>query len=103
MQRRDYRCVGIYHQKKLIGISGLWVLCKYYVGKHLEPDNVYLLPEYRGNGIAQQLIRWIEKYAVQRGCRAVELNCYFKNKLGQRFWKKEGYTELGIHYQKILK
>ena len=39
MLDNGYQCVGIYDDEKLIGASGLWILCKYYVGKHIEPDN----------------------------------------------------------------
>ena len=102
MCEANYRCVGIYDNNKLIGISGLWILVKYYVGKHIEPDNVYILPEYRMAGIGRRLMTWIEEYAKKEGCRAIELNCYKVNKQGQAFWEQLGYTPLGIHYQKII-
>lgn len=102
MQKMDYRCIGVYYSGKLIGISGLWFLNKYYVGKHVEPDNVYILPEYRGSGLGHRLMQWIEDYARKEGCQAVELNCYMVNEKGREFWEKEGYLPLGIHYQKIL-
>ena len=46
MIEKDYECVGIYNNGVLIGICGLWILIKYYVGRHLELDNVYIMPEY---------------------------------------------------------
>jgi len=56
MLNQGYLCVGIFNAQKLIGISGLWVLTKYYVGKHIEPDNVFILPEYQGKGIGTLLM-----------------------------------------------
>lgn len=97
-----YQCVGVYENNELIGVSGLWILCKYYVGKHIEPDNVILAPEYQGRGIGRQLMAWICAYGQSIGCVASELNCYVTNKAGQKFWESEGYEPIGIHYQKMF-
>ena len=102
MLENGYQCVGIYENDELIGASGLWVLCKYYVGKHIEPDNVILLPEHQGQGIGKQLMAWIHAYGKSIGCVASELNCYVTNKEGQKFWESEGYEPIGVHYQKIF-
>jgi len=102
MVEQGYQCVGIYSHDKLIGICGLWILTKYYVGKHIEPDNVVILEEYRGNGLGKQLMAWIYDYAKAQGCIASELNCYLANEKGQQFWEKEGYKKIGYHYQRAI-
>jgi GNAT superfamily N-acetyltransferase len=102
MLEQGYQCVGIYDGEKLVGMSGLWILTKYYVGRHIEPDNVYILPEYRGQGIGQQLMKWIYQFAAENDCVASELNCYVTNEAGRKFWESEGYDPIGIHYQKKL-
>lgn len=100
---QGYLCVGVFEGKKLIGISGLWVLVKYYIGKHVEPDNVYILPEYQGKGVGAQLVDWIFRYANSIGCQGSELNCYVNNVEAQKFWERQGYRILGYHYQKKFK
>jgi GNAT superfamily N-acetyltransferase len=50
-----YECIGIYCKGELIGICGLWTLVKYYIGKHIELDNVYIKTKYRGLGIGRKL------------------------------------------------
>jgi diamine N-acetyltransferase len=102
MITQGYECVGVYDADKLIGISGLWILTKYYIGRHIEPDNVFILPEYRGKGIGEKLMEWIYAYAKSRGCVASELNCYVTNNGGQKFWINEGYKILAFHFQKQL-
>ena len=102
MVAQGYECVGAYDEGRLIGISGLWTLTKYYVGRHIEPDNVVILPEYRGKAIGEQLMEWIYAYGRSKGCIASELNCYVTNSGGQKFWANEGYKVIGFHYQKIL-
>nr|WP_298926816.1 GNAT family N-acetyltransferase [uncultured Allomuricauda sp.] len=100
MFSNGYQCVGAYDSSKLIGISGLWILTKYYIGKHIELDNVFILPEYQGKGVGKHMMEWIFNYAISIGCKGSELNCYTKNKSGQKFWEREGYQMVGYHYQK---
>lgn len=102
MVASGYECVGVYDENILIGISGLWFLTKYYVGKHVEPDNVYILPEYQGKGIGKLLMNWIFEYAKSKGCIASELNCYVNNEEGQKFWENQGYELIAYHYAKKL-
>ena len=97
---QNYECVGVYDNDKLIGISGLWTLTKYYIGKHIEPDNVVIHPDYRGKKVGEQLMKWIFEYAQNKGCTASELNCYVKNRRGVEFWKQHGYKIIGYHFQK---
>jgi GNAT superfamily N-acetyltransferase len=108
MLTQGYQCAGVYDTsislgtggKKLIGISGIWIMTKLYVGKHFEPDNVVIDPEYRNKGVGELLMKWLYDYGKSQGCIATELNCYVQNIEGQKFWEKEGYKPLGIHYQK---
>ena len=111
MMKHDYKCLGVYDTstslstggEKLIGVCGLWTLMKLYNGKHLEPDNVIISPEYRGKGIGELLMVWIDKYALENNYEAIELNAYVENLKGVEFWKKTGYHIRGHHFQKILK
>lgn len=102
MKQSNYLCAGVYHGDALVGISGLWILHKYYVGKHIEPDNVIVHPEHRGNGAGELLMDWIHNYAREQGCVASELNCYVSNSKGVAFWVKQGYRILGFHFRKDL-
>ena len=102
MVERGYECVGVFDSDKLIGICGLWTLMKYYVGRHIEPDNVMILEEYRGQGIGEKLMEWVYEYGRSKGCVASELNCYVTNSGGQKFWANEEYKILGFHYQRKL-
>ncbi len=99
----NYKCVGIYNDKDLIGISGLWILNKYYIGKHIELDNVMVHPDYQGKGVGNKLLEWISNYCISIGCNASELNCYVNNNEGIKFWLNKGYKLVGFHFQKIYK
>lgn len=103
MLKNNYQCLGVYDAEKLIGICGLWTLTKFYNGKHLEPDNVVIHPDYRNKSIGEQMMTWIDAYAKENNYEAIELNCYVENLKGVEFWKKTGYHIRGHHFQKIIK
>ncbi len=102
MTTQGYKCLGVFHKSKLIGVAGYWIQTRFYSGKFIEPDNVYILPEYRSQRIGEQLINELITIGKRKGCIVSELNCYLENKKGDLFWKRLGYTPLGYHYQKSL-
>ncbi len=99
----NYECIGVYDDDKLIGICGIWFLNKFYVGKHIEPDNVFVLSEYRSAGVGKLMLDWVIDYAKKIGCDATEVNCYVKNLKGKQFWKNQGYEVVGFHMQQFFK
>ncbi len=100
MIKEGYRCVGAFEDNNLIGICGIWILTKYYVGKHIKPDNMIIHPRYQNKNIGLRLLRWIETFAKENGCVASELNCYIDNEKAQNFYKKEKYNVIALHFQK---
>ncbi len=98
----NYKCVGAYHEDRLIGVSGLWILTKYYIGRHIEPDNVIIHPDYRSRNVGDKMVNWIHAYGKANGCVASELNCYTGNTRGQKFWSSQGYEIKAFHYRKML-
>ena len=102
MVQQSYECLGVFYGEELVGISGLWIITKYYIGKHIEPDNVVVHPDHRNKGLGEQMMQWIYDYGKQKGCVASELNCYVSNEKGHKFWFRENYKILGFHFQKTL-
>ena len=100
MLKHNYKCAGVYDGDILIGICGVWVLYKYYIGKHLEVDNVMIHPDYRNKGIGPFLLYWVNNYGKSIGCVATELNSYITNDKGNKFWEGYGCQKLGFHYRK---
>lgn len=102
MVGQGYKCVGLYADDQLIGICGLWILTKYYVGKHIEPDNMIILDDWRSQGLGKRLMAWVYDYAKSQGCVASELNCYLANTRAQAFWENEGYQKIAYHYKRPI-
>jgi GNAT superfamily N-acetyltransferase len=100
MTTQNYKCVGMFLNNKLIGISGLWFLTRHYCGRTIEPDHVIISKEYRNRGFGKLLFEWIYNYAKNIGYEATELNTYIENTKSHRFYENEGYKKLGFHYLK---
>ena len=100
MATQHYKCVGMFINKELIGVAGLWFLTRHYCGKTIEPDHVIITAAHRNKGFGKKLFLWIYAYAQNMGCEASELNTYVQNIKSHHFYENEGYTKLGFHYVK---
>lgn len=98
---KNYQCVGVFDDKNtLVACAGLWQLAKFYIGKHLEVDNVAVLAEYQSYGLGTELMNWVENYAKQENCIAVELNAYVGNEKAHKFYFNRNYKIMGFHFRK---
>jgi GNAT superfamily N-acetyltransferase len=102
MQANNFNCIGIWENDALIACCGFWVLVKFYNGKHVEPDNVVVLPEYRNFGLGQVMMDFLHEHAVKLGCGFSELNAYIGNDKAHRFYFKDGYKIIAFHFRKTL-
>jgi len=102
MKDQGVRCIGVFDSKKLIGMCSVWVQTRFYCGKMIEPDNVYIENEYRSLGLGKLLIEFLEDTGKKENCEVSELNCYLDNEKGLKFWRNQGYKELGFHMQKKI-
>jgi GNAT superfamily N-acetyltransferase len=102
MRKTKYQCVGVFVGDQLVACCGYWILVKYYVGRHIEPDNMIVHPDYAGMGLGTMILGYLEEKARELGCLVFELNVYKHNQKGIDFWEKMGYTAIGHHMRKTL-
>lgn len=102
MLTKNYNCIGIWHEGNIIACCGFWVLVKFYNGRHVEPDNVGVLPAYRNFGLGQIMMDFLHEHARSLGCVYSELNAYVTNYKAHKFYYKDDYKVLGFHFQKPL-
>lgn len=55
-------------------------------------------PEYQGQGFAQQLMDFAEKFAVDNNYSSIRLDTFSQNERNQRFYERRGYKRLGSIY-----
>jgi len=102
MGSQGYRCALACYGENCVGIVGIWVQTKLYVGRHIEYDNVYILPEYRGQGVGRKLLAFVEAYGRQQQCVAAELTSDIDEEESRDFWESQGFEPVGLRYRKDL-
>ncbi|MEQ1552896.1 MAG: GNAT family N-acetyltransferase [Ferruginibacter sp.] len=102
MKANKFNCIGIWHNDTLVACCGFWILIKFYNGKHVEPDNVGVLEQYRNFGLGKILMDFLHDHAKKLNCNYSELNAYVSNYKAHKFYFKDNYKVLGVHFQKTL-
>ena len=57
---------------------------------------VVVNPEFRGKGIAGEMLRLVSEYAFDNGAGAVQLNVFPENERAKKCYLKAGFTERSI-------
>ncbi len=102
MRDSPYRCIGGFAGERLVAICGMWPGTKFYCGKYIELDNLFILEEYRRHQLGHRLFQWIEQLARQEGVEALMLDTYVTNTASHKFYYREGYEIVGYHFWKKL-
>ena len=55
---------------------------------------MYVLPEYRGRGLNQQLIEELKAWVLSQGVREVQLEVYTENAAAVRAYEKAGFKQI---------
>lgn len=53
-------------------------------------------PDEGKRGIGRRFVEFYEQYAAEKGCTALRMDTNEKNTVARSFYKKLGYTEIGI-------
>jgi len=56
-------------------------------------EGIFVLPEYRKRGIADELVRTAERWMAQQGCRQIASDCHIDNTDSYDFHRKIGFVE----------
>lgn len=100
MISHGYKCIAAFQDGRMLGVSGYWVGAKFWCGKYLEPDNVFVLPELRSAGIGAKMMDFLEEKARQLHCKVVALDSYVTYTGAHRFYIRRGYEIVGFHFIK---
>lgn len=80
---------------KLIGIAAIsfaWTL--EHGGKSAWLDELYVLPEYRGNGIGSALLESMIDALKKEGCSAIDLEVEEDHRRAEHLYKRKGFERL---------
>jgi len=102
MITKGYRCLGGFDGEALVAICGLWGGTKFYCGRYMEVDNVFVQPAHRSSGIGQQMMAAVETLAHQEGCDVLMLDTYVTNTRSHKFYASQDFETIGYHMNKAL-
>ena len=83
--------IGYYQDDKLVGYT-----CVRAMYEEAQVCNVAVLPEYRRQGIAKQLIEEMLRLSTEKGCQVCELEVNTENTPAVELYKKCGFEVAGI-------
>ena len=83
--------IGYYQDDKLVGYT-----CVRAMYEEAQVCNVAVLPEYRRQGIAKQLIEEMLRLSAEKGCQVCELEVNTENTPAVDLYKKCGFEVAGI-------
>ena len=73
---------------------------------HLKPqvyiDHLYIKPDYRGFGVGNSLIEELKDRLKEHNVNRVEVWCMKTNKIGNLFYRKIGFKEIGANIYQII-
>ena len=90
---------GFLYQKdnQYVGFMNLSIRNDYVNGTDTSPvafiEAIYVLPDYRQQGIGREFIKHAERYAGQKGVTQLASDCYVDNYLSKNFHESCGFIE----------
>jgi GNAT superfamily N-acetyltransferase len=80
---------------KVVGFSSFFHNISTFAGKPgIYIEDIYVKPEIRGNGLGKQLLSFLAKLAIERGCIKLDWVCLDWNTPSRRFYESFGSKEV---------
>jgi GNAT superfamily N-acetyltransferase len=86
-------CIYFYNFSSFMGRSGLYI------------EDIYIKPEYRGQGFGRKAFSYLEETAVSEGCARMEWACLNWNQTAIDFYEKNGASAMNdwmIYRKKLI-
>jgi aminoglycoside 6'-N-acetyltransferase I len=84
---------------KAIAFMNLSLRADYVPGANHRPvaylEGIYVQPAYRDRGIGRALIKYAERWAIDRGCTELASDALIDNTASHEFHQKTGFQEVG--------
>ena len=91
--------IGLLYQieNEYVGFMNLSIRSDYVNGTDTSPvvflEAIYVLPQYRGQGIGKAFIEHAETFAKERGITQLASDCFIDNRASEGFHKGCGFVE----------
>lgn len=96
----------VYVSEKAGKILGIATFSMRHVIRYPKPiaelDEMYVDPNFRRQGIGNELMQAVEKRARELGCYRLYIESQYKHEQGHKFYESLGYKNYGYHFLKNL-
>ena len=104
MRRTDgFRVIAAVRDGVVVGVAGVRPMELLYAGRILQIDDLVVDAGARSGGVGKALLDWVKAEAVRDGRDEVHLDSGMHRTDAHRFYDREGFERLGIHFRKPLK
>jgi GNAT superfamily N-acetyltransferase len=98
----NYKMLAVFMDENLVGITGFWMLRRFYCGRYIQIGNMVVDANKRGAGIGRVILQKIEEIARENNCHKIILDSYTENKKSHSLYFREGFFVEGLHFMKNL-
>jgi ribosomal protein S18 acetylase RimI-like enzyme len=102
-QKTSYRILAIEEQGKIVALAGYRESENLIYGKFIYVDDLVTDPDYRSLNMGQTLLKHISGIAHEKLKKNVVLDTGIANSQAQKFYYRESFLALGMHFVKAIK
>lgn len=85
-----------------IAVAGFMKMMMLYCGRYLQICNFVVDTDYRGIGIGEKMLKYLENKALELDCNKIVLDSYIENRRSHNLYYQQGYYIRGFHFMKDL-
>lgn len=103
MQADGYHLACIRDGGRVVAVAGYRFGTNLFAGRHLYVDDLVTADSERSKGHGRELLAWLRKLAVERGCDVFHLDSGVQRKRAHAFYLREGMEQSSLHFSVRLK
>jgi len=103
MQADGYHLACIRDRGRVVAVAGYRFGTNLFAGRHLYVDDLVTADSERSKGHGRELLAWLRKLAVERGCDVFHLDSGVQRKRAHAFYLREGMEQSSLHFSVRLK
>ena len=97
METEKYRLAGIFDNGNVVAFAGFREMTSLHSGNIIYIDDLCTLESYRSNGLATQLLNYINSIAIADQKNAIVLDTGFSNVTAHKLYLNHGFKLLAFH------
>ena len=98
MQADRFRLACIRVEGRVVAVAGYRISTNLVYGRNLYVDDLVTAENERSKGYGRELLAWLRNIAVEKGCKAFQLDSGVQRKRAHEFYLREGLELSSYHF-----